>query len=124
MENAETNILTLTDLKVRNILLSIDDFGTGYSSLSYLKNFPVDRIKIDQSFVNQLTQQESDASIIKAIIAMGHSLQLTIVAEGIETLEQLEFLKRHHCDEAQGYYLGRPMDAEAFSNCLDKKPLS
>ena len=121
MENAETNILTLTDLKVRNMLLSIDDFGTGYSSLSYLKNFPVDRVKIDQGFVSRISQQQSDAAIIKAIIAMAHSLHLKVVAEGVETPEQLKFLTEHDCDEVQGYYLGRPMAAETFSKFMVEK---
>lgn len=116
MENAETNILVLTDLKIRDILLSIDDFGTGYSSLSYLKNFPMDRVKIDQNFVSQITDHQSDASIIKAIIAMAHSLHLKVVAEGVETNAQLEVLKNHHCDEAQGFYLGHPMETDVFSN--------
>ncbi|HKJ04062.1 MAG TPA: EAL domain-containing protein [Geopsychrobacteraceae bacterium] len=121
MENAETNILTLTDLKVRNILLSIDDFGTGYSSLSYLKNFPVDRIKIDQTFIGQICSQKSDASIIKAIIAMAQSLQLKVVAEGVETIEQLAFLKANGCDEVQGYYLGRPMSPGTFLTFMKDK---
>jgi EAL domain-containing protein (putative c-di-GMP-specific phosphodiesterase class I) len=118
MENAGANILTLTDLKARHILLAIDDFGTGYSSLGYLKNFPVDRIKIDRSFIGQIGRGQNDASIIRAIIAMAHSLHLKVVAEGVETHEQLQFLKDHDCDEAQGYYLGRPMPAEAYAAFL------
>jgi diguanylate cyclase (GGDEF)-like protein len=118
MENAGANILTLTDLKARHILLAIDDFGTGYSSLGYLKNFPVDRIKIDRSFIGQIGRGQNDASIIRAIIAMAHSLHLKVVAEGVETHEQLQFLKDHDCDEAQGYYLGRPMPAETYATFL------
>ncbi len=94
--------------------VSIDDFGTGYSSLSYVKNFPVDRLKVDQSFVRNLTQDSNDAAIVRAIVTLGHSLGLKVVAEGVETPEQLARLRDEGCDEVQGYYFGRPMPAWDF----------
>lgn len=108
MERSEETLLTLTDLKVRGIKLAIDDFGTGYSMLSYLKYFPIDRIKIDRSFVRDITTDSDDAAITEAIVAMAHSLKLKVVAEGVETVEQLEFLRRCGCEEVQGYYFSRP----------------
>lgn len=94
--------------------VSIDDFGTGYSSLSYVKNFPVDRLKIDQSFVRNLTSDTNDAAIVRAIVTLGHSLGLKVVAEGVETPEQLARLRDEGCDEVQGYYFGRPVPAWDF----------
>jgi EAL domain-containing protein (putative c-di-GMP-specific phosphodiesterase class I) len=108
MEHSEETLLTLTDIKVRGIKLAIDDFGTGYSMLSYLKYFPIDRIKIDRSFVRDITTDSDDAAITEAIVVMAHSLKLKVVAEGVETVEQLEFLRRCGCEEAQGYYFSRP----------------
>jgi EAL domain-containing protein (putative c-di-GMP-specific phosphodiesterase class I) len=110
----------LLDLGVH---ISIDDFGTGYSSLSYVKKFPVDRLKIDQSFVRNLTTDGNDAAIIRAIVTLGHSLNLSVVAEGVETAEQLARLRAEGCDEVQGYYFGRPMPAEDFVAMLRSDPL-
>ena len=93
----------------------MDDFGTGYSSLNYLKQFPIDVLKIDRSFVDGLPDGEQDAQIARAIIAMAHSLNMMVIAEGVESHAQLEFLREHGCDEVQGYLLGRPMPARQFS---------
>lgn len=109
MEHADKTIATLRALKNMGLRLSIDDFGTGYSSLSYLKHFPIDRIKIDRSFVADLDHNSDDAAIVEAIISMAHSLKLKVVAEGVETSYQLEFLKERNCDEVQGFHLAVPM---------------
>jgi EAL domain-containing protein (putative c-di-GMP-specific phosphodiesterase class I) len=118
MQNAELSIATLQDLKNLGVSLSMDDFGTGYSSLNYLKRFPIDRLKIDQSFVRDVTRDPDDAAIATAIIAMAHSLKLTAVAEGVETEEQLEFLLEQRCDEMQGYLFSRPVPAAEFEELL------
>jgi diguanylate cyclase (GGDEF)-like protein/PAS domain S-box-containing protein len=112
MEQADKTIATLQSLKSMGLRLSIDDFGTGYSSLSYLKHFPIDRIKIDRSFVVDLDQNSDDAAIVEAIISMAHSLNLKVVAEGVETRDQLHFLRARNCDEVQGFHLAVPMSAE------------
>ena len=112
MERAEKTINTLRSLKEMGIRLSIDDFGTGYSSLSYLKHFPIDRIKIDRSFVADLVRNGDDAAIVEAIISMAHSLNLKVVAEGVETRDQLRFLEARNCDEVQGFHLAIPMPPE------------
>jgi EAL domain-containing protein (putative c-di-GMP-specific phosphodiesterase class I) len=108
-------------LKEMGIQLSIDDFGTGYSSLNYLKHFPVDRIKIDKSFVTDVYHNQSDAAIIEAIVSMAQSLSLRVVAEGVENSDQLHSLTKLGCDEVQGFYLAMPMHAEALSGKLGKK---
>jgi len=109
MEHADITIRTLHELKSMGIHLSIDDFGTGYSSLSYLKRFPIDSLKVDQSFVRDIPGDPEDAAIASAVIALGHSLRLTIVAEGVETSEQLTFMRERGCHRVQGYYFSRPM---------------
>ncbi len=118
MQNAEISISTLGSLKDLGVSLSMDDFGTGYSSLNYLKRFPIDRIKIDQSFVRDVTHDADAASIAAAVIALAHSLQLTVVAEGVETEEQLAFLRRNRCDEMQGYLFSAPIAAAEFGQLL------
>ena len=100
------------------VQLALDDFGTGYSSLSYLKRFPIDTLKIDQSFVRDLTTDADDASIVSAVISMGKSLHMRVVAEGVETREQLAFLREQSCPEGQGYYFSRPVVAEEFTQLL------
>ncbi|MBJ9976762.1 EAL domain-containing protein [Pseudomonas sp. S75] len=104
----------LDSLKNLGLSIAVDDFGTGYSSLNYLKQFPIDVLKIDRTFVDGLPEGEQDAQIARAIIAMAHSLNLAVIAEGVETHEQLEFLREHDCDEVQGYLFGRPMPANQF----------
>ncbi len=119
MQNAEHSINTLWGLKKQGVRISMDDFGTGYSSLNYLKRFPIDRIKLDQSFVRDLPSDKDDAAIAMAVIAMGRSLELVVIAEGVETEEQLAFLKGHECDQLQGFLLSKPLAAEAFDRFLD-----
>ncbi len=111
MENAPDTIMAMTDLKVRGIQLAIDDFGTGYSSLTYLKHFPINRIKIAQEFVRDIPSDPDDAAIVEAIIAMAHSLDLNVIAEGVEKREQLEFLRARRCHEMQGFYFAQPLRA-------------
>lgn len=108
MEDVEATAHTLHELKNMGVSIAIDDFGTGYSSLGYLRHFPIDRLKIDRSFIQDAVTDAEDAEIVKAIISMAHSLKLKAVAEGVETQAQLEFLKAHDCDEAQGYYFQPP----------------
>jgi EAL domain-containing protein (putative c-di-GMP-specific phosphodiesterase class I) len=118
MGNAERHIRTLHELKALGVTLSIDDFGTGYSSLSYLKRFPLDELKIDRSFVSGVDTDPDNAAIVIAIIAMAHSLGLSVVAEGVETQAQYAFLKSKSCDECQGFLFAKPMPAEAFGKLL------
>jgi diguanylate cyclase (GGDEF)-like protein/PAS domain S-box-containing protein len=119
MQQAEASVNTLRELKTMGIRISIDDFGTGYSSLSYLKRFPIDVLKIDQSFVRDIPKDEDDAAIASTIITMAHSLGLKVVAEGVETLEQLNFMREHHCDAMQGYYLSKPLPPDQFTALLN-----
>jgi EAL domain-containing protein (putative c-di-GMP-specific phosphodiesterase class I) len=111
MQNPDTAVEVLAKLKSMGVRISIDDFGTGYSSLSYLKRFPVDSLKLDQSFVIEIISNPDDAAIAGAVVAMAHSLNLKVVAEGVETLDQLEYLKTMKCDEMQGYFISRPVPA-------------
>ena len=118
MENADKTREKLAALKLMGVQLSIDDFGTGYSSLNYLKHFPVDRIKIDRSFVADVSSSTEDATIVEAIITMAQSLSLKVLAEGVENSDQLHFLTALGCDEVQGFYLARPMAADALAGSL------
>ena len=111
MQNPERAVLTLNRLREMGISVSIDDFGTGYSSLGYLKRFPIDNVKVDRSFIKDLPHDADDAAITRAVIAMAQSLRIRVIAEGVETKEQLQFLRDHECDECQGFYLSRPLPA-------------
>ena len=113
-ENTAVVLETLNIFKQEGIKISLDDFGTGYSSLSYLKLFPIDKLKIDQSFVRDALVDKSDASLVRTIIAMGKALELTTIAEGVETKEQMDFLRMEGCDEIQGYFLAKPLPADEF----------
>jgi EAL domain-containing protein (putative c-di-GMP-specific phosphodiesterase class I) len=121
MENVDNTVEIFRKLKEMGIQLSIDDFGTGYSSLNYLKHFPVDRIKIDRSFVADVNHNESDAAIIEAIVSMAQSLSLRVVAEGVENSDQLHSLTMLGCDEVQGFYLAMPMHAGDLADSLGKQ---
>ncbi len=118
MHNADRAVQVLQQLKRLGVRISIDDFGTGYSSLSYLKRFPISSVKIDRSFVLDLPGDKDDAAITEAVIAMAHSLRLRVIAEGVETSEQYRFLQEHQCDEMQGHYFSKPVDAQAIARLL------
>jgi diguanylate cyclase (GGDEF)-like protein/PAS domain S-box-containing protein len=118
MKRAESAASVLKTLRARGVQIAVDDFGTGYSSLSYLRKFPIDALKIDQSFVRQITSAPNDATIVTAVISMGRSMKLRVVAEGVETREELAFLQTHQCDEAQGFYFSRPVLAQQFAMLL------
>ena len=120
MHNNEENMAMLRALKTMGTRIAIDDFGTGYSSLSYLQQFPVDVLKIDRAFVIDLPTSVSSAAIVDAIVTLAHGLGLEVVAEGVETPEQLEFLRTHGCDEGQGYYFGRPLPLAEFRVLLEQ----
>ena len=118
MEEPESVIPILTGLKQLGVKLALDDFGTGYSSLSYLKRFPFDHLKIDRSFVGDISTDSNDTVIVQSIISLGHSLGLKVIAEGVETAEQLRFLKQHHCDAIQGYHVTEPLPEADFTRWL------
>lgn len=118
MQGADRAILTLNGLKEMGVTLSLDDFGTGYSSLAYLKRFPLDTVKVDRSFVQDITADSDDASITRAVITMAHHLKLKVVAEGVETSEQLALLISHQCDVIQGYFFARPLPPADFVEVL------
>ncbi len=118
IEDPEAASAVLTELKALGVHVAIDDFGSGYSSLSYLKHFPLDSLKIDRGFVRDLSIDADDASIARAIIALGHSLDLKVIAEGVETPQQLAFLRDHHCDVVQGFLFGAPVAADAMAALL------
>jgi EAL domain-containing protein (putative c-di-GMP-specific phosphodiesterase class I) len=116
MKDPDKAVSLLKSLRQTGLGISIDDFGTGYSSLAYLRRFPLDELKIDRSFL--MDTDEDSAAIASAIIALGHSLRLNVVAEGVEQEKQLEFLRSRNCDEYQGYYFSKPIAADAFEVLL------
>jgi EAL domain-containing protein (putative c-di-GMP-specific phosphodiesterase class I) len=118
MKNAESAVRTLGELKAMGVKIAIDDFGTGYSSLGYLKRLPLDTLKIDRSFVHDVTTDHDDAALVVAIITLAHNLRLKVVAEGVETEAQLSFLHLLRCDEGQGYLFSKPLPVEAFEELL------
>jgi EAL domain-containing protein (putative c-di-GMP-specific phosphodiesterase class I)/CheY-like chemotaxis protein len=120
MKNIEPAIQVLAELRRVWVQISIDDFGTGYSSLSYLKRFPIDTLKIDQSFVREIASEPDSAAIAEAIIAMGHSLRMTVLAEGVETEAQLAMLCMRGCDRMQGYLFSKPLPADELTRLLQK----
>jgi EAL domain-containing protein (putative c-di-GMP-specific phosphodiesterase class I) len=121
IDDPENAAATLTRLKDMGVTISLDDFGTGYSSLSYLKRFPIDILKIDRAFVRDIATDPDDAAIVTAIITMAQSLKLEVVAEGVETHQQLAFLRARGCHAAQGYLFGKPMPAERIEEWLVEK---
>ncbi len=118
MENVGETVRSLDELKDLGVRISVDDFGTGYSSLSYLKRFPVDTLKIDQSFVGNITNDPRDAAIVSSVVSLAHSLNLRVVAEGVETSAQADFLRRERCEAMQGFVFSRPLPPEAFEGLV------
>jgi len=122
MHDADINMGTLSALHRMGVELSLDDFGTGYSSLAYLKRFPVGKLKIDRSFVNDLETDPDDWAIASTIVSMGRSLRMTVLAEGVEKAEQLALLRKMGCDMAQGFLFSRPVSAEGMADMLRRQP--
>jgi diguanylate cyclase len=119
LQNTDFTVSILGSLSRLGIELSMDDFGTGHGSLSCLRRIPVSTLKIDQSFIRGISRDSDDAAIVKTLITLGHSLRLKVVAEGVETHEQLEFLQAHHCDAVQGYWFSPAVSADAFERLLE-----
>ncbi len=121
MSDPEGSVKILEQLSIMGVLVSVDDFGTGYSSMSYLRRFPIDKLKIDRTFVSEITTRSDDASIVRAIVALAHSLKLKVVAEGVETYEQLQLLKSIGCDQYQGYYFSAALAAADFETLIRRR---
>ena len=119
IENVSRTALALDRLKALGVRIALDDFGTGYSSLSYLQSFPLDRIKIDRSFVSSLGRTENSLAIVRAVIGLAHGLGLPVLAEGVETAAQLALLSAEGCDAMQGYFIGRPQPIAAYTDILE-----
>jgi len=122
MQDSEITISMLRALKKMGIKISLDDFGTGYSSLSYLSRFPIDVLKIDKSFIRGINRNSDDYAIVRAITALAQSLNLSVVAEGIESAEQLDALRREKCDRVQGYLFSKPLPSEEFMKFISARP--
>ena len=112
----------LSRLRALGVIVSLDDFGTGYSSLSYLRSYPFDKIKIDRSFVAALGDSARANAVVRAMVALGHSLDLHVIAEGVETVKQLDILQSHGCNQVQGYLLGRPGPSETYADLVSAVP--
>jgi EAL domain-containing protein (putative c-di-GMP-specific phosphodiesterase class I) len=123
IDNVEATIATMNALKAKGVGFSLDDFGTGYSSLAYLKRLPLDQLKIDQSFVRDVLTDANDATIARTIVTLGQSLGLAVIAEGVETQAQRDFLARHNCDAFQGYLFSRPLPADQFDAYIAARSL-
>lgn len=121
MDDIESALSTMKALQAVGVQLSIDDFGTGYSSLSYLKRFPIDTLKIDRTFIRDISHNQDDAAIVVAIIGLAHNLHLRVVAEGAEDREQLDFLRRHGCDQVQGFFFSHPLPEEEFARWVRQR---
>jgi diguanylate cyclase (GGDEF)-like protein/PAS domain S-box-containing protein len=121
MHNTEETVEKFNELRALGVRLSVDDFGTGYSSLSYLKRFPISTLKIDQTFMNDIAAEQDNKAIAKAIIALGHSLNLTVIAEGVETKQQVDFLRKHGCNGMQGYFISMPLNIHSITAFLKEK---
>jgi EAL domain-containing protein (putative c-di-GMP-specific phosphodiesterase class I) len=119
MQEAKSTVTGVRELRAMGVHIALDDFGTGYSSLSYLQRFPIDTLKIDQSFVRDLTTDADDANIVRAVIGMGNSLHMRVIAEGIETRQQLDFLRAQGCPVGQGFYFSRPVSAADCARLLE-----
>jgi len=119
MKQSASAATILRSLRENGIRVTVDDFGTGYSSLSYLTKFPIHALKIDQSFVRQISISPQETTIVTAVIAMSRSLRLRVVAEGVETPAEMAFLQAHECDEAQGYYFSKPVPPAQFAKLLE-----
>jgi EAL domain-containing protein (putative c-di-GMP-specific phosphodiesterase class I) len=121
IQNTERAGRVLNEIKKMGVRLAIDDFGVGYSSLTHLKRFPIDTLKVDRSFIRDLPEDPDDKAITEAIIAMGKTLSLTVIAEGVETADQLAFLASESCDEVQGYLVGRPQPIAAYAEAVGRE---
>src|SRR5205823_4596948 len=122
MSDAEESIRILEAISRMGVLVSVDDFGTGYSSMSYLRRFPIDKLKIDRCFVEEMTRRPEDASIVRAIISLAHSLHLKVIAEGVETSEQLALLAQLGCDQYQGFHFSPALLPERFAALVREEP--
>jgi EAL domain-containing protein (putative c-di-GMP-specific phosphodiesterase class I) len=121
MTDPEESIAILEKLSKMGVLVSVDDFGTGYSSMSYLRRFPIDKLKIDRSFINEVMSRPDDASIVRAIVSLAHSLRLKVVAEGVESTAQLDFLRTIGCDQYQGFHFSKALPASQFEALVRSK---
>ena len=121
MQDVEQAVAMMKELQEMGVKISIDDFGTGYSSLNSLKTFPVARLKIDKSFINNLASDDSDKAVASAVISLGQKLNLKVIAEGVETAQQVAFLRANNCNEILGYYFSKPIEPDALADLLKPK---